>query len=474
MHASPAILEDAASRPIAYSAEPSEVSTAPPPASHEGAVDTRWAAAILGVYLLISIAYSLAIPVGEAPDEPSHVDYVQTLLRTGQLPTIPRDSARYSYEAEQPPLYYFLQAAWISALWPNTNLLPPLDGNPDFSFSKEKPYNVYLHDYPVGDAVPVYLMRLLSVLLGLATLVLIWLAAREAWPGETQVALLALGFAAFLPGFAFTSATASNDVLAALTGAGVLLLLVRILRRGLDSRLAAAVGLVLGLGLLSKRSLLIFVPLLLLAFLLAPARSWAQRLAGMAVGLAATLIVGVWPFVSNMLEYGDPFATAATQAAKGEIASPLANIPFFWLDRGYVGGLLDSLWGVFGLRNVELPGAVYLVYYLLLLAGILGSLFYLRRATTAGKRVLFVLAAAFVLVFAGVAYQNAQFWAIQGRLLLPAFAALSLLVGRGLYSLIDLSIKRPQPRQLAIAALLVVLLALNLYALLGRLIPAYY
>jgi hypothetical protein len=175
-----------------------------------------------------------------------------------------------------------------------------------------------------------------------------------------------------------------------------------------------------------------------------------------------------------MLEYGDPFATAATQAAKGEIASPLANIPFFWLDRGYVGGLLDSLWGAFGLRNVELPGAVYLVYYLLLLAGILGSIFYLRRATTAGKRVIFVLAAALVLVYAGVAYQNAQFWAIQGRLLLPAFAALSLLVGRGLYSLIDLSIKRPQPRQLAIAALLVLLLALNLYALLGRLIPAYY
>src|SRR5690348_2375664 len=85
----------------------------------------RALALILATYFVISLAYGLLVPVGEAPDEPSHVDYAQILLRTGQLPTIPKGSARYSYEAEQPPLYYFLQAAWISVVQPNsTNLLP--------------------------------------------------------------------------------------------------------------------------------------------------------------------------------------------------------------------------------------------------------------------------------------------------------------------------------------------------------------
>ncbi len=89
--------------------------------------DFRLPSAILLVYMALSTVYNVVIPVGEAPDEPSHVDYVQTVLRTGQLPTIPKGSARYSYEAEQPPLYYLLQAAWIGILPPHSNLLPHLE-----------------------------------------------------------------------------------------------------------------------------------------------------------------------------------------------------------------------------------------------------------------------------------------------------------------------------------------------------------
>jgi 4-amino-4-deoxy-L-arabinose transferase-like glycosyltransferase len=430
--------------------------------------------AIVAVYFLLSTLYNLAVPVGEAPDEPSHVEYAQIILRTGQLPTIPKGSARYSYEAEQPPLYYLLQAGWMGALWPNTNLLPHLEGNPDFSFDKETPYNVYLQNYPARDAVPVHLMRFLSTLLGLFTLVFIWLAGREIWPDETRPALLALGFAAFLPGFTFTSGTVTNDTLAALAGAAIIHLLARAFRRGLDWKVASLCGLALGLGILGKRSLLAFMPLMLLAFLLAPSRDGRTRLVVIGAGLAATIALGVWPFAANWAQYGDPLATGVTEAAKGQINSPLQSVPFFWLNRGYVGGLLDSLWGVFGLRNVELPGFVYLVYYVLFLAGISGSIFYCLRAPRLERRMMLVLGVALVLVYAGVAYQNSQFWAIQGRLLLPALAALALLIGRGLSSLFTPILKTPRAQQLAVATLLALLLALNVYALAGRLIPAYY
>src|SRR5207248_8277777 len=110
------------------------------------------------------------------------------------------------------------------------------------------PYNVYLHNYPAQDAVPVHLMRLLSTLLGLCTLVLIWLAAREAWPAEQGPGLVALGFAALLPGFTFTSGTVTNDTLAALFGSALLLVLLRALRGGLGWRITSLVGLLLGLG----------------------------------------------------------------------------------------------------------------------------------------------------------------------------------------------------------------------------------
>ena len=87
---------------------------------------------------------------------------------------------------------------------------------------------------------------------------------------------------------------------------------------------------------------------------------------------------------------------------------------------------------------------------------------------------MLLLAATLILVYAGVAYQNTQFWAVQGRLLLPALAALALLIGRGLSTLFASTLKDPRARRIAVATLLFLLTALNIYALAGRLIPAYY
>jgi 4-amino-4-deoxy-L-arabinose transferase-like glycosyltransferase len=428
---------------------------------------------LLLAYLVTATAYNLAVPVGEAPDEPSHVQYVEILLRTGQLPTIPRDSARYSYEAEQPPLYYIAQAAWMRILWPGDKLLPELQGNPDFSFSSDTVFNAYLHNYPASDAVPVHLMRLLSTLIGLLTLFLIWLSARLIWPDDAGAALVTLGFAGLMPGFTFTSGTVTNDALAATAGAAVLLSVLTMLKRGVGWRMAALAGMALGLGILSKRSLLVLLPVVVLAPLISRGDRRAQ-LVGAVVALGCAALVGIWPFVGNILNYGDPFATAATMQAKQEIASPLAHMPGFWLAPGYIVGLFNSLWGVFGLRNVELSGAIYAFYYGLCLFALVAWIYRLPRGDSGDRRVMLVLGAVVLLVYAGVAYQNTQFWAVQGRLLLPGFAALSLLVGRGLSLMGARFFSTYRARAVALGLLLALLLALNWYALVAYLLPAYY
>jgi hypothetical protein len=228
------------------------------------------------------------------------------------------------------------------------------------------------------------------------------------------------------------------------------------------------------LGLLSKWSLAVLAPLVVLAIVLAPGSSWRTKLVHIAVAGVIAILVGGWPFLGNLLEYGDPLATQARLAVKSEIESPLAHIPFFWLDRGYVGGLFDSLWGVFGLRNMQLPGVAYIPYYVLLLMGVLLSLYSLRRADAIDRKVVVVLLLALVLIYAGVAYQNTQFWAVQGRLLLPGLAAMALLVGRGMASLLELLHVRARAAMIVTSLVLLGLLALNIYALAGRLIPAYY
>src|SRR5207237_4404424 len=130
---------------------------------------------------------------------------------------------RYNYEARQPPLFYMVEAGWMRLVWPvgapwsepkpsnevkgksRAPLLPPLKPNPKFSFANDSFASTYLHDYPVGQAIPAYLMRLLSILIGVGALALLWLAARLAWPEDAGAQLIALGFAALLPGMTFTS-----------------------------------------------------------------------------------------------------------------------------------------------------------------------------------------------------------------------------------------------------------------------------
>ncbi len=446
--------------------------------------------AVVAAYFILSTLYNLAVPVGEAPDEPAHIDYVRIILRTGQFPTIPLGSPRYSYEAEQPPLYYLLGAGWMGLLWPNSNILPSLSDNPDFSFAKETPYNAYLHTYPAQEDVPAHLLRLLSTLLGLGTLALIWLSAQEAWythPGVTDegtsiaphfptAALIATGFVALLPGFTFTSGTVTNDTLAALAGACIVYLTIRIIRRGATLPLAALAGITLGLALLSKWSLAVFAPLPVLACLLAPGTGnrWRAKVVHIAMIMVIALVIGGWPFLSNLLEYGDPLATQARLAVKSPIVSPLANMPFFWLNRGYVGGLFDSLWGVFGLRNLQLPSAVYVFYYLMLVLGLTLSLYSLRKADSTNRKVLTILALTLALIYAGVAYQNTQFWAIQGRLLLPGLGALALLIGWGTTRLFEMLRLRPRTLVAVTSLLMLGLLILNFYALMGTLIVGYY
>jgi hypothetical protein len=79
-----------------------------------------------------------------------------------------------------------------------------------------------------------------------------------------------------------------------------------------------------------------------------------------------------------------------------------------------------------------------------------------------------------ILIYAGVAWQNSQFWAIQGRLLLPGLAALALVVGRGVDVVLSLLLNSQRRVFIGTLALLSGLFALNMYAIVARLIPAYW
>ena len=106
--------------------------------------------ALLAAFVLLTLAYSVAIPLGEAADEVPHFAYVQYLVTQQRLP--PPEGTVLG-ESHQPPLYYFLGAlatAWI----PRENF--QVANNPNFVLYDPRTPNLFLHSneaFPYRDDV---------------------------------------------------------------------------------------------------------------------------------------------------------------------------------------------------------------------------------------------------------------------------------------------------------------------------------
>ena len=143
------------------------------------------------------------------------------------------------------------------------------------------------------------LMRLVSALMAALTALCIFLFARELLPG-TPLAWPVAGLAAGLqPMFAMISSGVNNDAGLYLASAALFLAVARVLRRGLTVRRAAAVGLLLGAGILVKTQVIAFAPGVGLALLIAAWRArraggtWRPLAAGVGAGLVPLAVYGV-------------------------------------------------------------------------------------------------------------------------------------------------------------------------------------
>lgn len=183
-------------------------------------------ALILVAFLALCVVYNVTLPIFEAPDEASHFRYAHYLASEGHLPDLKRDLP--SHEVTQPVLYYVLASLVISP-FDRSNLDQLVRLNSDwFEPSLNAGYTgvrgQYIHtaaeDWPYQGAVwAVRAARLLSSLLGAATIVFVYAIARniftdhiitEAW--RARVAALCAALVAFNPKFIHLSSIVNNDI----------------------------------------------------------------------------------------------------------------------------------------------------------------------------------------------------------------------------------------------------------------------
>ena len=180
-------------------------------------------ASILGLYLLITLAYGIVNPLFEAPDEHWHFFTAVYLAENKSLPIVEEEYDTWlSQEAAQPPLYYILGGALIAPLdtstardevWLNPFRLQGI-GNAAALVNKNQVIHTAAKQWPwQGPVLAAHLLRIFSTLLGLGTLLAIYGSARLIWPSNERLALLAVTLPAFLPQFNFLHAAISNDPL---------------------------------------------------------------------------------------------------------------------------------------------------------------------------------------------------------------------------------------------------------------------
>jgi 4-amino-4-deoxy-L-arabinose transferase-like glycosyltransferase len=345
----------------------------------------------LALYLVLVLIYNSATPIFEASDEFRHYLTIRYIALHHQLPVLqPSDDPFAPWqEAGQPPLYYLLGTAltgWIdsSDIAQNTDFNPHAQAGIPSTSPDSK--NLFVpspaEDFPYhGVSLAAHLVRLLSALMGAATVYLTYRLARAIAPGLPPVALLAAAVVAFNPQFLFVSASVDNDNLITLAATAVLLLLAQVLVKGLTGRRLWLLSGALGAAVLAKLSGLGLPPL---AAVVVGAQGlklsgWRGAVRLVLALASVPVAVSAWWFLRNQLIYGEPTGLRAwaelVHTRAPDALQVIREVP----------GLFMSYWGVFGAFDIQADAWVYFVYLAFCLAGLAGLVFLAARPRSAPR-----------------------------------------------------------------------------------------
>lgn len=365
--------------------------------------------AILAAGAVLALAWTLALPPLQAPDELTHVLYTQLLVERGQRPVATADEGQrrpseLAPAAEWGALNVLVgdpeaRPAWTEieeSRWRQEERMLPDSARSDLGRASPAASNGPL--YYAYEAVPyalasggsffdrLYAMRLASMVFYLATIALTWALAGELlgaalWPRTLATALVALQ-----PKLSQMGAVVNPDILlAALWTAGIYLAL-RIAREGPGrGRSEGAVAVCAAAALTHPRGIPL-IAVIVGAFALGIWPRLRPRLAGRAgrpvlVGGSILALVLVVLGLSALAPAGTvagverPFSLRELGSYLWQFylpALPFQQAPIGPDDYGWQNAFVEFLWGGFAWQEITYPPIVYTVLGWLSLAGLAG------------------------------------------------------------------------------------------------------
>jgi hypothetical protein len=479
-----------------------DASPAPPPGRRRRAAHRRLDVALTLLLVGVATTWALLTPPLRAPDEPQHLNSVLRLAYGGGWPEpgtavlapavqqarddvalatdvpgrwIDRNAVRQFADAAIVPGPQRARVDAATALPGDERATPD-----DVDQMTQHPPLYYalgagvLHVTGLADARwdhQLLALRLFDVLL-LAPLVPLasWSARRLT--GSAAAGAVAATFPLLVPQVGHILGSVTNDALVTLVGSVVVALLVRVLTGDRGLRTAAVIGVVVGVGLLTKVMAAFLLPAVALAYLLSPGGTFGARVGdvvrrrdalggdALRVLVAGTvaLVVGGWWWVRNLVVYGVVQPTGMLRIPEeSDPEGPLGYVVKAWRT------LAMTFFGDFGWLDLRTPQLYWLTSTVLLLA--LGAVALFSRRTWRPALTLITLPTVLTVGIIANAWdyymRHGMIVGIQGRYLFAALAALAVVVAVAVHRLAGESRMR-----FAVPVVLVVGVATTVYGLL--------
>jgi len=360
---------------------------------------------LIAIAIAIRLVFVMVLPVGQTVafgleglnDEPAHIKYVDFLTEQKCFPVQKhhareKDSfSRNEFEYYQAPLYYVAGA---------------------------------VAGIIVGKENTVLACRLLSFVFGLLTLWTVYkICTALSVVGAARQATTC--FAALLPTHAYFSSVVSNDSLCWLFSALCILVLIKqcmpAVKQWRPIKVGVVFGLLLGIGMLVKASIVVFVPVAVLFFGMryydTKSRNWLWAFAiSMCIGMC---IAGPW-YLRNIHLYGSMFAEE-TGNGPHQIFIFQPKQFYVFLNTG-----LYSFW--FPMQHVppsHWTGAIFHIESAYTIVAAALCLTYYIRIKRVSRAEIVMAAALFSTILAYCKY-NLYWTNADGRFLLPALACISV------------------------------------------------
>jgi 4-amino-4-deoxy-L-arabinose transferase-like glycosyltransferase len=394
---------------------------------------------IVLMYLVVALAFAVRVPAWQTPDEPAHYNYIMQLAEQVRLPVIEMGDWDQTY------LERLSGSRFDPALLDNLDAVQYEDHQPPLYYVLAAP--VYLL---TGSSLTA--LRIFSAAWGVLIVLSAFAIGKLMFPDRPWIGLSAAAFVAFLPQHVHILASVNNDALGWAIIAVTLAAAVAYVKP-IDAVKPWQLGVLVGLGFLTKATTYFLAPLVVLALLL---RWWLERPAdadaanrrlvrSFAVFAFVALGFGMIWWVRNIDVYGFPDVLGLREHDTVVVGQPRTAELIDRLGWGaYLKEIasvtLNSFIGRFGWMGVPVQGWSYTLVLTLMAAGLVGVvmdvLFLRRRAASARapsqRAAWMLLLATIVLSVLAYLYYNVEFQQHQGRYMYPMLIPLGILLALGI------------------------------------------